>query len=90
MIPERIVFKKTITAKDVDSFAEVSGDYNDLHVSDAFAAQTRFKERVVHGMLLASYFSQLVGMHLQTNKVLYLNQSLNFKNPVFIDDEIEV
>ncbi len=88
--PARASFSKTVTDADVTAFSEVSGDRNLLHVDDAFAATTRFKKRVVHGALLASYFSQLVGMHLGTPYVLYAGQTLSFKNPVFLGDTVVV
>jgi len=41
-------------------------------------------------MLLASFFSQLVGMHLPGKNSLYFSQTLNFRNPCFIDDTITI
>ena len=42
----------TITEDDIARFAEVSGDYNPLHMSDEYAATTMFEKRIAHG---ASY-----------------------------------
>lgn len=89
-IPPIVILKRTISQHDVDKFAEISGDYNALHVDQNFARKTKFGQRIVHGMLLASFFSQVVGMHLHTQNVVYLSQSLNFKNPVYIGDEVAV
>lgn len=88
--PEKASFKKTVTRDDVDAFAAVSGDDNPLHADDAFATKTKFGRRVAHGMLVASFFSQCVGRHLGTDGVLYLGQSLNFRSPVYIGDELEI
>ena len=83
-------FSHAFTADDVATFAKLSGDENPLHMDDAYAGQTKFRERVVHGMLVASLCSQLVGMHLPGKRCLFLKQDLLFKEPVFINDEITV
>ena len=48
----------------VDNFAEFSGDYNELHMDENYASTTSFGKRICHGMLLASFFSRLVGMSI--------------------------
>ena len=75
-------FEVFVDSAAVDEFARLSGDRNPLHMDDAFAARTPLQGRVVHGMLGASYFSQLVGMHLPGEHALYLSQTLNFRKPV--------
>lgn len=72
----------------VDRFAELCGDFSPLHVDDAFAAETEFGGRVVHGMLLASLFSTLVGMRIPGRRALYLGQELNFRRPVMVGERI--
>jgi acyl dehydratase len=36
-------------------WAELSGDYNKLHVDEEFAATTRYGRRIAHGQVLASH-----------------------------------
>ena len=83
-------FKEKITESCLDSFASLSGDYNPLHTDDGYAKTTKFKRRVCHGMLLASFFSKLIGMYLPGKNALYFSQILNFQNPCFVDDTITV
>ena len=75
-------FEVTITQSLVSSFAELSGDQNPLHTSEEYAAQTRFKSPVAHGMLAGAFFSRLVGMYLPGASSLYLSQSLFFRKPM--------
>ena len=89
-IGQKIDFTCTITEELLDKFAEISGDYNPLHMDKNFAENTKFKRRICHGMLLASFFSKLVGMHLPGKNSLYFSQSLNFISPCFLGDEIIV
>ncbi len=80
---------RTITAKDVETFANLSGDQNPLHMDDEFAARTKFSQRVVHGFLHASLLSTLVGMKIPGREALYLSQTIEFTSPVFIGDTVE-
>ena len=79
-----------ITESMVEKFSNLSGDLNPLHMDNEFAESSSFKKRIVHGMLLASFFSQLIGMKLPGKNALYFSQTLNFRSPCYIDDKIEI
>jgi len=79
---------KTVTEEDIDLFAKVTGDRNPVHVSREFAEKTRFGERIAHGLLSAGLISAVIGMKLPGPGCLYLSQTLNFRGPVKIGDEI--
>ena len=83
-------FIVTISEEMVNDFANLSGDYNPLHMDKEYAASTSFKKRVVHGMLLASFLSRMDGMYLPGKHALYFSQSLNFVNPCFVGEKITV
>jgi len=89
-IGEEAAFTRVITAADVDAFAAFSGDWNPLHMDAAYAATTPFGERVVHGMLVASLFSTLVGMYLPGRRALFLSQTVQFAKPIKIGEPIVV
>ena len=80
--------KKTFSEQDVLRFAEITGDRNPVHISEEFAAGTRFKGRIVHGILTSGLISAVIGMKLPGPGCLYLSQSLSFLAPVKIGDEI--
>ncbi len=83
-------FDRTLTEGDVHSFAQLSGDMNPLHMDETYARTTKFGRRVVHGMLLGSLCSRLVGMYLPGKRCVYLGQTLTFKKPVFIGDTVSI
>lgn len=87
-IGQKASLQKTITQKDLDHFIDITGDINPLHVDDEFAEKTFFGRCIVHGMLSASLFSTLVGMHLPGCGAIYKSQTLNFLLPVFIGDTL--
>ena len=80
---------KTISEDDVATFARISGDNQPLHLDAAYAARTRFKRRVAHGMLSAGLISAALGTKLAPNAVtIYLSQSLRFLRPVYPGDTV--
>ena len=89
-IGQKESFMIKITESMVQTFGNFSGDLNPLHMDTKFAESSSFKKRIVHGMLLSTFFSQLVGMHLPGKNALYFSQTLNFRSPCYIDDEIEI
>ena len=90
LIGQQDSFIIKITESMVEKFSNLSGDLNPLHMDNEFAESSSFNKRIVHGMLLASFFSQLIGMKLPGKNALYFSQTLNFRSPCYIDDEIEV
>jgi 3-hydroxybutyryl-CoA dehydratase len=79
---------QTITDADIKAFAGISGDHNPVHMSDEYAEQSRFKKRIAHGMISSSFFSALFGTKLPGPGCVYVNQSLNFKRPVYLNDAV--
>jgi acyl dehydratase len=83
-------FQKTIKETDVNKFADLSRDTNPLHMEDQFAIQKGFAGRVVHGVLLSSYLSKLVGVDFPGENALLHSVELNFLSPAYINDKITI
>jgi len=77
---------KTITEADINNFAQVSGDFNPVHVREEYAKKTFFGGRIAHGALsqalLSAAMAKLPGL------VIFLSQSIKFLKPVRIGDTI--
>ncbi len=82
-------YERVVTIADIEAFAEVSGDHNPVHLDDAYAKTTRFKGRIAHGMLGASFISTVLASTLPGPGTVYLAQSLSFKAPVRPGDKLE-
>ncbi len=78
----------TLTAEDVKTFAELTGDYNPLHFDEAFAAKTKFEKLVVQGGLTTGLLHALVAMDMPGPGTVFLSQNWKFTAPVFIGDTI--
>ncbi|MDD3138164.1 MAG: SDR family oxidoreductase [Lachnospiraceae bacterium] len=85
---ENIIHK--ITEEDVQKFANLTGDYNPLHLDEEFAKTTDFKKPVVFGMLSASFISTLIGMKIPGPGALWTSQTLEFLHQVFVNDILHI
>lgn len=78
-----------ITEKNVETFGEITNDFNPAHFDSEYAAGTMFKKRIAHGMYVGSLFSKVFGMDLPGKGAIYVSQSLKFKRPVYFGDVIK-
>ena len=83
-------FERFITKNDLIKFADISGDYNPLHLDEKYASGTVFKNKIVHGMFLGALVSRLVGMNLPGKRALLIKMCLEFKKPAKIGEKIIV
>lgn len=81
-------YSKTVSDADIVLFASITGDTNPLHLDEEFAAASRFKGRIAHGMLTASLISTVLGTKMPGPGAVYLKQSLEFIAPVRIGDTV--
>lgn len=79
---------REITADNVEKFAELSGDYNPVHINEEEAKKSIFGRRIAHGMLCGSLISTVIGMYLPGPGSIYMDQSFKFVAPVFLGDSI--
>jgi 3-hydroxybutyryl-CoA dehydratase len=87
-VGQKASFSKTITESDVVQYAGLSGDFNPVHVDKEYAKNSRFGQRIAHGLLTSSLLSGLLGNYLPGHGVIYLEQILKFLHPVFIQDTV--
>lgn len=80
----------TLTDDDVRRFAELTGDFNPMHVDAGFARRTSFGKPIVHGMLSASFISTMIGMLLPGPGALWVAQTLQFLQPAYVGDVLTV
>lgn len=79
---------RSFSEEDVKDFARLSGDYNPIHIDPEFAKNTVFGQRIVHGVLVSSLFSNLLAEKVPGKGSIYLGQTFKFKKPVFFDQSI--
>jgi 3-hydroxybutyryl-CoA dehydratase len=82
LIGSFVEMQHVFTQVDVNRFADLCGDNNPIHLDAAFASKTIFKGTIVHGILVSSLFSTLLGRSL--TGCIYVSQVLKFKKPVHV------
>ncbi|XP_021279373.1 uncharacterized protein LOC110413008 isoform X1 [Herrania umbratica] len=78
--------RRIFSDKDVVEYSKVTHDANPLHLDSESARAAGFEDRLVHGMLVASLFPRIISSHFPG--AIYVSQSLHFRSPVYIGDEI--
>jgi 3-hydroxybutyryl-CoA dehydratase len=78
----------TIAEATINDFARATGDFNPIHLDQAYAGKTFFKGRVAHGALSVGYISSVLGNLLPGPGSIYLSQEVKFLAPVRIGDTI--
>lgn len=87
-LDQTVEFVKKVTQEDVNLFAQVTGDTNPVHLDAEYAATTSFGQPIAHGMLTAGFISAAIGTQLPGPGCIYLEQSLKFRAPVLIGQEV--
>lgn len=77
-----------ITGEKIDTFAELTGDKNPIHVDEEFAKTTMFGQRIAHGALSASLISAVLGNDLPGPGAVFVELNLRFRRPAFIGDDV--
>ena len=85
-IGDKASVEKTITKEDVVDFARLSLDTNPVHLDEEYGKNSMFKDNIVHGMLVASLISAVLGNELPGNGSIYMKQDLKFMKPVYFGD----
>lgn len=87
-VGDQATITKAFTEEDVNLFAKVTGDHNPAHMDEEYAKNTMFKTRIVHGMLVGSLFSAILGTQLPGLGTIYTGQTLKFTRPVHFNEAI--
>jgi acyl dehydratase len=78
-------YEFSFTQEQVDQFAALSGDTNPIHTDKEYAAQTIFGKPIIHGYFGTSVFSKVFGTMFPGEGTIYLEQTLQFMAPMFVD-----
>ena len=93
-VGQRARRSKTVTTRDVELYAEITGDRNPLHFDADFAGRTRFGRLVAQGGITAGMLNALVAMDLPGPGTVFMSQSLRYLAPTYLGDtltaEVEV
>jgi len=81
IIGQEIEYVRDISVRDVMDFALLSGDTNSAHLGS---------QNIVHGMLIMSYISMIIGTQLPGDGAIWASSDIKFIQPIFIGDTIAI
>src|SRR6185436_15745044 len=82
--------QRTLTPRDIQLFAVMSGDVNPAHVDPEYAKNSLFHEVIAHGLWGGSLISTVLGTLYPGPGTVYIDQTLHFSRPVTIGDTLTV
>jgi 3-hydroxybutyryl-CoA dehydratase len=87
-IGQQATITENFTAEKVLSFAQLSGDFNPIHIDEAYSKKTHFKKCIVHGTYVTSVIGTVLGTKLPGLGTVLISQEHNFLKPVFVGDTV--
>jgi 3-hydroxybutyryl-CoA dehydratase len=79
-----------ISTEDLDKFIDISGDNSSIHASKYEAEIRGFRGRVIHGAMIISKVSKLIGTVLPGDSALLLNINFDFKHPLYPEESFQI
>ena len=89
-IGDEASLSRTLTWRDIELFAAMSGDVNPAHVDAEYAKSDMFHKIIAHGMWGAALISTVLGTELPGPGTIYLSQTLKFRGPIALGDQVTV
>lgn len=87
---QQFVRVQVIEACHLDDGARLIGDFNPLHVDEAFAARSRHGGRILHGVITSALMGAELGMVYASTALGYLQHDARFLAPVRIGDVLTI
>lgn len=81
--------KVRYTQANVDTFAQISGDNNPIHINPEYASKSIFGRCIVHGFFAGAVFSKVFGTQWPGEGTIYLYQEMKFMSPVFVEQDYD-
>jgi acyl dehydratase len=81
-VGQKSLRSRTVTARDIELFTEISGDRNPLHYDEEIARKTRFGGIVVQGGIISAILNAVVAEDLPGPGTVFLEVNWRFKAPV--------
>jgi 3-hydroxybutyryl-CoA dehydratase len=83
-------FTRQISQNDINIFCKLTDDFHPLHTDIAYSRKHGFDNVLVHGLLLSSLSSMIIGMKLPGENALIISEQFSYYKPVYVGDLITI
>lgn len=84
-------YKTIFTQEDVEFFANLTGDFNPIHLDKEFAAKSEFGRQIVQGVLVSCAFSKVFGTQWPGKQDSYfISQDIMYFKPVYVGEAYQI
>jgi 3-hydroxybutyryl-CoA dehydratase len=88
-IGDRGILEKNISEKDIVTCAEMTGDYNPIHLDDEAAKELGFSCKIAHGVFSIGLISAVLGTKMPGPGTILIEQKFDYKRPVLVGDTVK-
>ena len=78
----------TVTEAVIRAYAELTNDFNPIHLNAEFAAKTPMRRPIAHGTISLCLMWQCIGKNFPADRLGEMQLAVRFVKPVYIDDEL--
>ena len=83
-------FRRTVSQNRVTAYANASGDHNPIHLDESFAINTRFGQRIAHGMLSLAFVWEMMSINYPNTWHDGGTVKTRFTSPVVPGEDVSV
>lgn len=84
----QVDWKFSFSESDMKTFIAISTDDSPIHTDYKFCQDRGFKSPLLHGVLISTQLSRLIGKELPDNKAMTVGYSIEFLNPAYVDEDL--
>ena len=84
----KINWSFVFSSSDMATFIKLSKDDSPLHTNSTLTKKLNFKSPLLHGALLTTQLSRLIGKELPDNNAMTVGFTIDFVNPAYTDEEL--
>jgi len=89
-VGDNFVMSITIDQKAVGNYAQISKDFNRIHIDPNWAVETGAIANIIHGNLIVALMTGILGTEFPGSNTILASQTFKFKKHLYVDSEVTI